>query len=178
MKTDDDFELILAFLHAPAVEPGEDSAERTAEWLRDRGLLDDDEAVTPDDVRRLVRLRAALTSLVAETAGVDPDPRTRPFINEAGRVAGLHVAMRDDGGVALVAAGMGVDRAIGEVLAAFYRLDIRGELGRLKACKACGWAFHDRSKNRSRVWCEMATCGSQEKSRAYRRRKAEAPAPP
>lgn len=45
------------------------------------------------------------------------------------------------------------------------------ELGRLKACPRCGWFFLDASKNRSRRWCSMATCGSTEKSRAYYHRR-------
>lgn len=42
--------------------------------------------------------------------------------------------------------------------------------GRLKACPACGWFFLDTSKNRSRRWCSMTTCGSIMKARSYYRR--------
>jgi predicted RNA-binding Zn ribbon-like protein len=43
---------------------------------------------------------------------------------------------------------------------------------RAKACRAadCHWAFYDRSRNRSGVWCEMAVCGNRTKVRAYRDR--------
>ena len=41
------------------------------------------------------------------------------------------------------------------------------EMERVKACPSCGWFFRDESKNGSRRWCSMATCGSIEKSRAY-----------
>lgn len=44
------------------------------------------------------------------------------------------------------------------------------ERGRLKACPACGWFFLDTSKNRSRRWCSMTTCGSIMKARSYYRR--------
>lgn len=37
----------------------------------------------------------------------------------------------------------------------------------LKQCDKCGWLFLDRSKNRSRKWCSMDTCGSSEKSKKY-----------
>lgn len=48
---------------------------------------------------------------------------------------------------------------------------------RLKACGHCGWLFLDRSKNRSRFWCDMAVCGNRTKaSRHYRRKIMEAPA--
>ena len=41
---------------------------------------------------------------------------------------------------------------------------------RVKACPTCGWFFLDVSKNQSRVWCSMDTCGARAKSRRYYRR--------
>ncbi len=38
---------------------------------------------------------------------------------------------------------------------------------RMKECKSCGWLFLDRSKNNSRTWCSMQSCGSLEKSKRY-----------
>ena len=43
---------------------------------------------------------------------------------------------------------------------------------RLKACRQCGYAFFDRSKNRSAAWCAMSICGNRTKNRTYRRRRA------
>ncbi|MGO8019974.1 CGNR zinc finger domain-containing protein, partial [Rhizobium leguminosarum] len=31
---------------------------------------------------------------------------------------------------------------------------------RMKICGNCVWLFIDRSKNRSRAWCDMAVCAS------------------
>jgi len=47
-----------------------------------------------------------------------------------------------------------------------------GEFERLKQCPnhGCGWLFYDRSKNNSRRWCDMATCGNQNKGRRFRAR--------
>lgn len=46
---------------------------------------------------------------------------------------------------------------------------------RLKQCGHCGWLFLDRSRNRSRLWCDMAVCGNRTKAgRHYRRRKEHA----
>jgi predicted RNA-binding Zn ribbon-like protein len=45
---------------------------------------------------------------------------------------------------------------------------------RLKICGNCGWLFLDRSKNRSRTWCDMAVCGNRIKAnRHYRRTRKE-----
>lgn len=47
------------------------------------------------------------------------------------------------------------------------------DLLRLRQCEGenCTWLFLDRSKNRSRRWCEMQSCGSRAKSRRYYSRK-------
>jgi len=49
-----------------------------------------------------------------------------------------------------------------------------GPLDRIKICPAddCGWLFLDVSKNRSRQWCSMTTCGNAAKVRRFRQRKA------
>lgn len=38
---------------------------------------------------------------------------------------------------------------------------------RYKECENCGWLFLDNSKNKSRVWCNMKTCGSITKAKRY-----------
>jgi predicted RNA-binding Zn ribbon-like protein len=45
---------------------------------------------------------------------------------------------------------------------------------RMKSCArpACRWAFYDASRNRSGVWCSMATCGNREKGAKYRARRS------
>jgi predicted RNA-binding Zn ribbon-like protein len=45
--------------------------------------------------------------------------------------------------------------------------------GRIRQCSSadCDWLFVDRSKNRSRRWCDMAECGNREKARRSRARK-------
>jgi predicted RNA-binding Zn ribbon-like protein len=46
---------------------------------------------------------------------------------------------------------------------------------RLKVCPNCSWLFVDRSKNASRLWCDMLTCGNRAKAeRYYRRRRVTA----
>jgi predicted RNA-binding Zn ribbon-like protein len=46
---------------------------------------------------------------------------------------------------------------------------LRGERQRIKECpsasEGCGWLFYDTSKNNSRRWCSMRTCGMQSKDR-------------
>jgi predicted RNA-binding Zn ribbon-like protein len=49
-----------------------------------------------------------------------------------------------------------------------------GSWERLKVCPAddCLWAFYDRSRNRSRRWCDMEVCGNRAKVRGYRERRS------
>ena len=42
-----------------------------------------------------------------------------------------------------------------------------GNLDRLKLCAGCYWVFLDASRNRSRRWCTMEVCGTDEKMRRY-----------
>ena len=43
-------------------------------------------------------------------------------------------------------------------------------LARLRLCANCRWLFIDGSRNRSRVWCDMAVCGNRQKARRHYRR--------
>ena len=46
-------------------------------------------------------------------------------------------------------------------------------VARLRICPNCSWLFVDRSRNSSRLWCDMAVCGNRQKAnRHYRRRNA------
>ena len=44
------------------------------------------------------------------------------------------------------------------------------ELDQVKECPGCGWLFLDTSKNQSRRWCSMNTCGARDKMRRYHKR--------
>jgi predicted RNA-binding Zn ribbon-like protein len=52
------------------------------------------------------------------------------------------------------------------------------DLTRVRQCAAegCGWLFLDHSRNRSRQWCAMATCGNRAKARRHYRRHGRGPA--
>jgi predicted RNA-binding Zn ribbon-like protein len=43
-------------------------------------------------------------------------------------------------------------------------------LKKLKACPNCNWLFLDKSRNSSRLWCDMAACGNRAKARHHYRR--------
>ncbi|MGP2491485.1 CGNR zinc finger domain-containing protein [Mesorhizobium sp. PUT5] len=64
-----------------------------------------------------------------------------------------------------------------EAALAVSALSLLGEgvLARLRICPNCNWLFLDRSRNASRLWCDMAVCGNRRKaSRHYHRRRVAA----
>jgi predicted RNA-binding Zn ribbon-like protein len=65
------------------------------------------------------------------------------------------------------------DRLIGKIVRSAVELLTTGDIQFVKKCAAdhCGWLFMDDSRSRNRRWCEMRTCGSQQKARAYYQRK-------
>jgi predicted RNA-binding Zn ribbon-like protein len=46
-------------------------------------------------------------------------------------------------------------------------------LRRLRICPNCNWLFIDRSRNSSRLWCDMAVCGNRQKAKRHYRRQRE-----
>lgn len=57
------------------------------------------------------------------------------------------------------------------VIKSAYDLLTSGILNRVKECGSCGWLFLDQSKNKSRKWCSMESCGSNVKAKRYYHRK-------
>lgn len=56
------------------------------------------------------------------------------------------------------------------IVEAAVALLVSDAMVRVKSCPTCGWLFLDVSKNRSRRWCSMDTCGAVAKARRYYRR--------
>jgi predicted RNA-binding Zn ribbon-like protein len=67
----------------------------------------------------------------------------------------------------------GADRMMGKIVRSAIEVLTSGDIRRVKECAAhdCGWLFIDNSRSRNRLWCEMKTCGSRHKARAYYQRK-------
>jgi predicted RNA-binding Zn ribbon-like protein len=65
-----------------------------------------------------------------------------------------------------------LDRMLWPVVRSAAELLTSDDLDRVRECAAdnCAWLFLDRSKNRSRRWCDMAVCGNRSKVRRFRQR--------
>lgn len=146
-----DVTLVLDFLNTLDVEEGTDAlagADSWRAWVSARDLR-------PCPVGEAKSARKSLRALVGDTATPTDEVEVPVRISVTAS------------GPSLVA-----DSAVGSVLAAATRLSLLGEFSRIKICPAdnCRWAFYDRSRNRSRSWCSMSSCGNREKARAWRQR--------
>lgn len=67
--------------------------------------------------------------------------------------------------------GGSLDAALAAVASSFVETVVSGDPSRIKICrnKDCYWVFYDRSRNKSRRWCED-TCGNLMKVRTFRQR--------
>jgi predicted RNA-binding Zn ribbon-like protein len=132
---------------------------------------DDDIRAALKDLRRTIR---AIVDRVAAGRSVPPRPWSElnavlaasPFVRRLEKAGGGYafpLAPRDPGLAAM----------LGEIASGFGETLAGGEPGRIKICdnRDCRWVFYDRSKNRSRRWCEGNTgCGNLMKVRRFRAR--------
>jgi predicted RNA-binding Zn ribbon-like protein len=133
------------------------------------------------ELGRLTALRSTLERIASALvsgrtpASLDLDALSAAFA-EATSAARLH---RTGTGALQRAISTGDARAAAlrlRVVDAAVELLTSARIGRMKRCAGCGWFFVDETRNRSRRWCSMATCGASAKSRRYyRRTKARQP---
>lgn len=144
-------------------------------WLSERDLMDATEPATGADLLRAKELREGFRAALEANHEGTPDPNAIDSINHIARNARLYVRLQSDGTSSLECDALGVDQALGRLLAIAYTAMADGTWSRLKVCRRdqCRWAFYDHSKNRSGNWCSMAVCGNKEKAAAYRARHAE-----
>jgi predicted RNA-binding Zn ribbon-like protein len=141
-------------------------------WLSQRDLLARSARVSETDRAQAVGLREALRALMLAHNGGPERPAAARALERAARRGRLALHFTEDGTLAAAPASPGVDGALARLLVPVADAMRSDEWVRVKACRApdCHWAFHDRSRNRSGVWCDMAECGNRTKVRAYRSR--------
>lgn len=110
--------------------------------------------------RSLKSLRAAVRDQLGGAGGSDSDVS-----------ASLRVSMHD-GRVELTPQGTGVSWLRSAVAGELLLAQEHDLLRRFKVCRneVCLVAFYDRSKSNTRVWHDMARCGTPKHVREYRRR--------
>ena len=145
--------------------------ERAGAWLEQKRLVAPGDRISDADAARLRELREAIRELAIANHGGQPAAAAAAVIRSRSGVAQLRVAVDAAGRTALEPASGGVDGAVATLLGILHEAQLTGQWPRLKGCRQCGYAFFDRSKNRSAAWCAMSICGNRTKNRAYYRRR-------
>jgi predicted RNA-binding Zn ribbon-like protein len=140
-------------------------------WLRQKRLVAPGDRISDADVARLRELREAIRALAIANHGGRSRAAATDIIRRLSGTAQLSVSIDDTGRTALEPTGRGVDGAVATLLGILHEAQLTGHWSRLKGCRRCGYAFFDRSKNRSAAWCAMSICGNRTKNRAYYRRR-------
>jgi predicted RNA-binding Zn ribbon-like protein len=143
-------------------------------WLAHHDLAAASTRIGEPEFRRALEVREAFRAVLHANNGAAVDQAAVDTLDAAARAAELTVRWDESGHAELVPARRGLEGAIGTLLAIAHRAQVAGTWERLKACpeESCGWAFYDRSRNRSSTWCSMAVCGNRAKARAFRERRA------
>ena len=148
------------------------SEDRTRHLLKESGARPDEAAAVH---AQALEMRGDLQDVFRAVAeGKDPSPDAMEALRGYGREALAR------GSLVPVEGGFGwawpdqddLAGVLWPVAHAAIGLLTSGRLGRLKLCAGCHWLFLDASKNRSRRWCTMEVCGTDEKMRRYVARRA------
>ena len=165
-------ELVRRFVNTVELPNGPDelgSVERARAWLLSQGLAP---LRGPEHLRLLIDFREALRELLFANNG-EGDARTgwerlRPFLAKTR----LGLSVNPGFGLELTPEDKG---PIASLLATIYESQLVGTWRRLRACRksSCRFAYYDHTKNASRAWCSMATCGNQAKAQRRRQRERD-----
>ena len=170
-----DIDLVGVFVNTLDLESGHDDLATPADlyaWLRQRDLLADDAKVSQRGLVHAVAVREALRALIGVNTGEPLDAAAHELLTRTAERAGLAVRFQPDGSSSTEPTRPGLEGALGQILAAAHRAMAQGTWRHLRLCgsDSCRWAFYDASKNQSKRWCSMETCGNREKGRAFRHR--------
>ena len=166
-------ELVRAFINSvDYFDEQEDLGDPRAlgRWLAERGLLATDHEPSDAEFRRAIDVREGLRAVLLSHNGHELDQDAVGRLDRAAAKATLGVHFTPE--PSLEPSSKGVDGARAQLLALVADARADGNWDRMKACAhdPCSWVFYDQSKNRSKRWCRMDTCGNIEKARAHRAR--------
>jgi predicted RNA-binding Zn ribbon-like protein len=170
-----ELDLVIDFVNTLDVEKDADElvGQGLDDWFAARKLrVAKSRPLDDRDRGQAIRLREALRALMLANNGGTPDDRAGDELEQVARRGELGIHFAPDGAVTLAAKSQDFTGSLARLLVPVAHASSDGTWLRVKACRAhdCQWAFYDRSRNRSGVWCEMAVCGNRTKVRAYRKR--------
>jgi predicted RNA-binding Zn ribbon-like protein len=165
-------ELVRRFVNTIELPSGPDeleTMEKARAWCLSHGLAP---ARNEAHLAQLRDFRETLRDLLYANNRAGDGPaaweRMRPFLASTR----LSLAVNPNSGLELKPEDKG---PIASLLAVIYESELVGTWPRLRACRkpSCRFAYYDFTKNGSRAWCSMATCGNQAKAQRRRERERE-----
>jgi predicted RNA-binding Zn ribbon-like protein len=131
-----------------------------------------DEVPVIQEVAWASEVREALRDLLRANSGGTPSLASLEIIDRAARIIQVGLGFGSEGS-SVRPAGRGLEREVATVLIAVHSAMADGTWERIRTCRNpdCRWAFYDRSRNHSKVWCTMAECGNKMKARRFRQRR-------
>jgi len=149
------------------------SPEGLARWAVDNGLIDAGKAHFPDDALATAHaLRTAIRTVIEAAITQQNRPQAAAVILDVFKEC--LASARFEGSPARILFHASPADILGPIALAAVDL-LRGDMfARLRMCPQddCHWLFLDMTKNKSRRWCDMASCGNRAKASQFRKRHA------
>ncbi|MBI5667487.1 MAG: ABATE domain-containing protein [Chloroflexi bacterium] len=155
-------------------------------WAQQAGALDDETAerlaqqaaqqpvAAAGALEQARRLRLTIYRIFSTIADErTPDAAELAAFNTALAAAMEHMQVQPRGdGFAWAWAGDSLERPLWPVVWSAAELLLSPEHHMVRECggRDCSWLFVDTSRNHSRRWCDMKSCGNREKARSHYRR--------
>lgn len=156
-------------------------------WSQKEGLLDDHSAklllqegkTRPGEAERVLKrgivLREAIYHIFsAVTHGEKPRESDLQTLNSVLPEALSRLRVSTEGGQFIfdwTGTANTLDQMLWPIAKSAAELLVSRELAKVRECaneeEGCGWLFMDTTKNHSRRWCEMRSCGNRAKARRY-----------
>jgi predicted RNA-binding Zn ribbon-like protein len=131
------------------------------------------------DLRRAIAIRESIFRIFKSVAEeISPEENDLDVLSAAVADTQTHarIVAREDGFTwKLIGDENNLDRILWPIVRSAADLLTSDELDDVRVCASdtCNWLFMDTSKNHSRRWCDMKSCGNRAKARRfYGRRKA------
>lgn len=142
-----------------------------SERKRLQSLAKSDVGRTENVMRKLLEMRKNFYELfLAIAENRVPDDEVQSQFNDLLKEETAHMELRIKNNLEVLQQWSGKSDLrfpLWPIIQSAYELLISDQLDRVKECGACGWLFLDQSKNKSRKWCSMESCGSNVKARRY-----------
>ena len=147
-------------------------SKETARRLRQQALEQPEKAAA--SYSQAILLREAIYTIFSRRYAGDPIPAgDLDLLNSVIRQAMSHLQLTPDESKLKwdwMPEASGVDLILWSVARSAAELLTSDQAGRVRECeddRGCGYLFIDQSKNRSRRWCSMDSCGNRAKARRH-----------